>query len=134
MNKTPVFSCTLPVRWGDMDAYNHVNNTVYFRFFEEARVQMIEQLAGGRIAGRDEGPVIITAACTFLRPVLYPNDVRIDCFLGEAGRSSFMTHYELFAQSDPEQLACTGDSKVVWVDHQQGKSVELPDFIRQLLD
>jgi acyl-CoA thioester hydrolase len=133
MSKSPVFSCTLPVRWGDMDAYNHVNNTVYFRFFEEARVQMIEKIAGGQIAGRDDGPVIITAGCTFLKPVLYPDNVRIDCYLGEAGRSSFMIHYELFALSDPQQPACTGDSKVVWVDHKQGKSVALPDFIRQLV-
>ena len=134
MSKTPVFSCTLQVRWGDMDAYNHVNNTVYFRFFEEARVQMIEKLAGDRIAGRDDGPVIITANCTFLRPVHYPNDVRIDCFFGEAGRSSVMVYYELFALSDPEQPACTGDSKVVWVNHKLGKSVELPDYVRRLLD
>lgn len=134
MSKQPVFTCTQQVRWGDMDAYNHVNNTVYFRFFEEARVQMIEKLAGGQIAGRDDGPVIITANCTFLRPVVYPNSVRVDCYLGEAGRSSFMIHYELFAASDPVAPACTGDSKVVWVDHQSGKSMELPAFIRALVD
>lgn len=131
MSKTPVFSCTLPVRWGDMDAYNHVNNTVYFRFFEEARVQLIENIAGGQIAGRDDGPVIITANCTFLKPVVYPNDVRVDCYLGEMGRSSFMIYYELFALSDPEKPACTGDSKVVWVDHAKGCSMELPGFIRE---
>lgn len=134
MNKAPAFSCTLPVRWGDMDAYNHVNNTVYFRFFEEARVQLIEKIAGGRIAGRDDGPVIITANCTFLKPVVYPNDVRIDCYLSDPGRSSFLVSYELFAASDPTTLACTGDSKVVWVDHVKGCSLALPDFIRAQID
>nr|CAA6828933.1 MAG: Thioesterase [uncultured Thiotrichaceae bacterium] len=131
MSITPAFSCTLPVRWGDMDAYNHVNNTVYFRFFEEARVQLIEAVAGGQIAGRDDGPVIITANCTFLKLVVYPNDVRVDCYLSDPGRSSFMVRYELFAASDPKDPACTGDSKVVWVDHALGRSVELPSYIRE---
>ncbi|MEZ5447927.1 MAG: acyl-CoA thioesterase [Thiolinea sp.] len=81
--QTPAFVCRIPVRWGDMDAYGHVNNTVYFRFFEEACVQLIEQLASGRIAGSNHGPVIVTANCAFLRPVLYPDTVRIDCYLAE---------------------------------------------------
>lgn len=130
VNDTPVFSCKAPIRWGDMDAYGHLNNTVYFRLMEEARVQLVEHLLGESIASRDNGPVIVTAACTFLKPVVYPDTVRIDCYLSEPGRSSFMIYYELFAESIADAPACTGESKVVWVNQASGKSMELPVAIR----
>ena len=126
-------SCIIPVRWGDMDAYGHVNNTVYFRYFEEARVQLIEKLLEDqRIAASQFRPVIVTASCTFLRPVHYPDTVRVDCFLNQPGRSSFMVHYALFSSTEPEHPACTGESKVVWTDHETGRSVALPETIRAL--
>lgn len=131
--KSAFSSCTIPVRWGDMDAYGHVNNTVYFRYFEEARVQLIEKLLDNeRIAVVQFRPVVVTASCTFLRPVHYPDTVRVDCFLSQPGRSSFMVHYAVFAESAPEQAACTGESKVVWTDHETGRSVTLPEHIREL--
>ena len=131
MSRTAFSSCTIPVRWGDMDAFGHVNNTVYFRYLEEARVQLIEKMAGGRIADNQHSPVIVTASCVFLQPVVYPDNVRVDCYLGSPGRSSFMVNYELFSESHPDSPACTGESKVVWYDHKNGGSVELPDYIRQ---
>ena len=62
---------TMPIRWGDMDAYGHVNNTVYFRYMEQARVEWIEDMKVQVRPGGD-GPVIINASCTFLIPMNYP--------------------------------------------------------------
>ena len=111
-----------------MDAYGHVNNTVYFRYAEQARVEYLEQL-GFTVLPRGTAPVIINAACTFLIPINYPGVVEVKMFCGQPGRSSVQTHYEMRRQGD-ETLCATGDSKIVWMDAQTGKSVPIPDNLR----
>jgi acyl-CoA thioester hydrolase len=124
----PVFSCEIPVRWGDMDAYGHVNNTLYFRYFEEARfLWMVEK--GIPLKG-DNHPVVVTIGCTFLRPIYYPETLRIDLYISEPGRSSFMVTYKVYSASQPETPAAEGYSKVVWVSSADGKSVPMPDQVR----
>jgi acyl-CoA thioester hydrolase len=129
-----VFSCDIPVRWGDMDAYGHVNNTVYFRFLEEARVQMLADWGAGDIQNSTIAPVIITAGCTFLRPVNYPNTVKVNCFIGQLGRSSVMTYYKVTTLAEPDVVTTEGYAKTVWMDHPTGKSAAIPEAIRTRLE
>ncbi|SIS43474.1 acyl-CoA thioesterase [Neptunomonas antarctica] len=128
-----IFSCEIPVRWGDMDAYGHVNNAMYMRYMEEARVQLLAKM-GATMNGNGIDPVIINTGCTFMRPVVYPDTLRIDCFVSEPGRSSFMTRYEIYSASDTLNPVSNGYSKVVWMDHHTGKSVALPAEIRIQLE
>lgn len=121
----------IPVRWGDMDFYGHVNNTVYFRFFEQARVEWIEQLHFPVGPRQSTGAVIINASCTFLLPVNYPATVVVKVYGGDPGRSSMMTWYELFVAGD-DRLHAEGAAKVVWMDNNTGKSVPLPDRLREI--
>lgn len=124
----PFFSCEIPVRWGDMDAYGHVNNTLYFRYFEEARFMWM--LEKGVPLKSDTHPVVVTIGCTFLRPIFHPETLRIDVFISEPGRSSFMVKYKVYTTSQPETAAAEGYSKVVWVSSVDGKSVLLPELVR----
>lgn len=126
-----VHSSLIPIRWGDMDAYGHVNNTIYFRFMEQIRVEYLEQL-GFKVMPQGEAPVIINASCTFLIPLNYPGTVDIRMYCGEPGRSSIPTHYEIRLQGD-DTLYATGDSKIVWMDVASGKSVPIPDGLRTAL-
>ena len=128
-----IYSCSIPVRWGDMDAYGHVNNALYMRYLEEARVQLLAEL-GASMDGNGVDPVVINVGCTFLKPVTYPDTLRIDCYVADPGRSSFMTYYRLFSENDLETPVSEGYSKVVWMDHTSGRSVPLPDNIRKHLD
>lgn len=118
----------IPIRWGDMDAYGHVNNTIYFRYMEQCRVEYLEAL-GFTIMARGTAPVIINAACTFLVPLNYPGVVEVRMFCGHPGRSSVQTHYELRLHDD-DTLYATGDAKIVWMDVESGKSVPIPDNLR----
>ena len=122
------FSCEIPVRWGDMDAYGHVNNTLYFRYFEEARFMWM--LDKGIPLKSDTHPVVVTIGCTFMRPIFHPETLRIDLYVGEPGRSSFMVTYKVFTSAQPDVPAAEGYSKVVWVSSVDGKSVPLPDVVR----
>lgn len=124
----PVFSCDIAVRWGDMDAYGHVNNSLYFRYFEEARFQWM--LAQGLPLKSDTHPVVVTIGCTFLRPIFHPDTLRIEIYISEPGRSSFMVNYKVYTHSAPEQVSAEAYSKVVWVSGDTGKSVPLPDVVR----
>ena len=109
----------MPVRWGDMDAYGHVNNTVYFRYMEQVRVEWLEQMGSVVRPDNAVAPVIINAACTFLMPVNYPATVIIRMYGGEPGRSSVMTWYELSIEGD-ERLYAEGSAKVVWMNPLSG--------------
>ncbi len=126
-----VHSTRISVRWGDMDALGHVNNTVYFRYAEQARIEWLESLGVTVGAGADEGPVIVNASCTFLRPITYPATVEIKLLIGKPGRSSIPTFYEMYCVGDVT-LYAEGASKMVWWKPSTGKSLNLPDFIREL--
>jgi acyl-CoA thioester hydrolase len=122
-------SCRLPIRWGDMDAYGHVNNTVYFLYMQEARVDYLESL-GYRIGDYDTTPVIITAACTFLIPIAYPGEVEVRLFLGEPGRSSILSSYEM-RRGDSDALCATGEATIVWTEVASGRPVPIPENLRE---
>ncbi|MCB1967228.1 MAG: acyl-CoA thioesterase [Candidatus Accumulibacter sp.] len=126
-----VQTSVMSIRWGDMDAYGHVNNTVYFRYMEQARVEYLEAL-GIRVMPQGSAPVIINAACTFLMPLNYPGMVEVRMFCGQPGRSSVPTHYEIRLQGD-DTLYATGDAKIVWMDVATGRSVAIPEVVRAKL-
>lgn len=122
----------IPVRWGDMDALGHVNNTLYFRYMEQTRVEWIEQLGFGIGNTHSESPVIVNAACTFLIPVTYPATVDIEMWAGPPGRSSFMSWYEMRVAGD-ERLYAEGSAKIVWMNTATGRSTPIPEALRQWL-
>ncbi len=123
-----VHTTTIPIRWGDMDAYGHVNNTVYFRYMEQARVEFLEN-CGYDVIPRESGAVIINASCTFLVPLNYPGIVEVAMYCGQPGRSSVPTHYEVRLQG-AQEIYATGDAKIVWMDMATGKSVPIPEKLR----
>lgn len=127
-----MFSMEMDVRWGDMDALGHVNNTVYFRYMEQARVSWLESMQGSLTEGKT-GPLIINASCTFLVPIVYPERITVELLCGPPGRSSFETYYEIRPAGKREPLYAEGSAKVVWADHTAGRSVPIPDEVRSLL-
>jgi len=127
----PVHVTRIPVRWGDMDALGHVNNTVYFRFAEQARIDWLMALGIRDIVAVDAGPVIVNASCTFLKPITFPATVEVKTLIGRPGRSSLPTFYEMRVVGE-ETLYAEGAAKVVWWNPKTGKSLPLPDFLRRL--
>ncbi|MGA8052385.1 MAG: thioesterase family protein [Burkholderiales bacterium] len=123
----------VPIRWGDMDAMGHVNNTLYFRYMEQTRIAWFDSLRAGANPG-GEGPVIINAACTFLKQLVYPGDVEVRMYAGQVGRTSFETWLEMRPSYDPDVIYAQGSAKVVWVDSPRGKSTALPEKLRQIIE
>jgi acyl-CoA thioester hydrolase len=127
-----VHTARIPIRWGDMDAFGHVNNTVYFRYMEIVRVEWINELMA-RSLEQGEGPVLINTQCTFLRQLTFPGDVELKLFAGPPGRSSVESRYEFRLVGEPDVLYAEGTAKIVWVNYKEQKSVPLPDELRALL-
>ena len=112
-----------------MDALGHVNNAVYFRYFEQTRLEWYEQYIG-LLASDGESILIVDNHAEYLKPVIYPADITIRMGGHSPGRSSFISTYTL---SVGDVLFTRGSSKVVCVDVKAGKSVPMPDSIRQIL-
>jgi len=120
----------IPVRWGDMDAMGHVNNTVYFRYMEQARISWFEALLPSGEAWATTSIVIVNASCNFKRPINYPGTVEVKVFAGDPGGSSVSTFYELNVDGE---LYADGEAKVVFVDAAKQRPLRIPDHIRELL-
>jgi acyl-CoA thioester hydrolase len=114
------------IRWGDMDALGHVNNTVYFRFLEQARIEWVCGLHPDGAAYAGTGPIIVNASCTFLEPLVYPGTVEVRMYLGDPGRSSVGSFYEIWMNG---RKYAEGAAKIVWIDVASGRSVPLPEAV-----
>jgi acyl-CoA thioester hydrolase len=123
----------IPIRWGDMDAMGHVNNTVYFRYFEIVRLEWLFRV-GGPPDPTGEGPVIVNAFCNFIKQLEYPGDVLARHYVANPGRTSFDTFITLARADQPEVIHASGGSTTVWVNFARQKSVPLPGWMRALLE
>jgi acyl-CoA thioester hydrolase len=131
--KKLTYEMVIPIRWGDMDAMGHVNNTIYFRYLEVIRIEWFRTL--GSLPGpRDVGPVIVNAFCNFYKQLEYPGDVLARHYVCNPGRTSFDTYITLERTDLPGVIHAAGGAKTVWVDFPKQKSVPLPDAIRALVE
>ncbi len=118
-----VHTTRLPLRWGDMDALGHVNNTAYFQFMEEARTGWI-RAAFPRPPGAPPTPVVVVnASCTFLVPLEFPGEVEVRMAVGDPGRTSVGSHYEIWKDGVKH---AEGAAKLVWLDEATGRPTPLP--------
>ena len=125
---TPVFSCEMDVRWGDMDAFNHVNNASYLRYIEEARVLWFKQLSTGW-ADPDCAPILAAAHMNYRRPIGWPERLRIVMSAERLGGKSLTLGHRVLSAADPDIVYCDGHTVLVWIER-SGQSVPLPDSVR----
>ena len=122
----------IPIRWGDMDAMGHVNNTTYFRYFEIVRLEWLFKI-GAPTDPNGLGPVIVNAFCNFIRQLEFPGDVLARHYVANPGRSSFDTFITLHRTDNPGVIYAEGGSKTVWTDFKAQKSAPMPEWLRVLV-
>ena len=130
-HKILVYDLSHPIAWGEMDALGHVNNTVYFRYMEQARVSWITAINGGLSDG-DDGPVIANTFCNFYRPLVFPGAMNIKLYVANPGRTSIDTFVTIERADDPGTVYAAGGATLVWVSLKDGRPAPLPDAIRKL--
>jgi acyl-CoA thioester hydrolase len=131
-NKKLVYECSIPMRWGDMDAMGHVNNTIYFRYLEIARVDWLQQFNAAP-GPEGAGPVIVNAFCNFYKQLEYPGDVLVKMYTSDPGRTTFETWATMEQVANPGVIYAAGGATTIWVDFPKQKAVDLPDWVREMV-
>jgi acyl-CoA thioester hydrolase len=125
-------SIAWPVAWGDMDAYQHVNNAVFMRWLENARIAWLDEVKFPESESTPRrGPVVRTASLEFLRPVTYPDQVAISVRAQSIGTTSVTLAYEITSERQDGALVATASTRVVLVDFDHEKSVPLSHDARE---
>lgn len=123
----------IEVRWGDMDAMGHVNNAVYFKYCESARIELLRRLGiKGRAEGSTHGPTLVHAACDFKREVKYPATLEVGVAIESVTQRSFRMQYAMFLDQT-DTLIAVATSVNAWLDYHAGHAIKIPDELRAAL-
>jgi acyl-CoA thioester hydrolase len=121
----------IPVAWGEMDSFQHVNNIVYFRYFESARILYSEKLGLHRM--KDEtgiGPILASTSCKYKLPLTYPDTVSVGAKITGIEGDRFWMNYVVVSHRH-QRIAAEGDGLVVMYDYREGRKVAVPDEIKK---
>lgn len=125
-------SVPLEVRFRDIDAMGHVNNAVYFTYFEEARKAFVLE-AFGIQDPKDYFFILAGIKCNFLLPIKLTDSIEVLIYVGEIGNKSFTFRYKIRKRTDPNVIFSEGESTQVFYDYKEGKAKPIPEDIKDIL-
>jgi acyl-CoA thioester hydrolase len=121
---------SMPVHWGEMDAYGHVNNTVFFRYFETARIAYLDRCGFLESYDRDRvGAILHSTDCRFRLPLFYPDEVLVGARTVDVGEDRFTMGYRIVSRTQ-DAVAADGGGIIVAYDYGAGCKVPLPPAVR----
>ncbi len=120
-----------PVAWGEMDAFKHVNNIVYFRYFESARIAYFEKLQLMRFMEETAiGPILASTQCKYKYPLTYPDTVTVGATVSAIEEERFTMNYVVVSHTH-ELIAASGEGIIVSFNYRENKKTKIPDIIRE---
>lgn len=121
----------IPVAWGEMDAFQHVNNVVYFRYFESARITYFDAIEIMNVMETTGvGPILAETRCRYRIPLTFPDTVAVGARVSSLAPEGFMMQYAV-ASRRHGKVAAEGDGRIVTIDYANGGKTPLPDVVRQ---
>ncbi len=124
---SPLFVAPIGVRWRDLDAFNHVNNSNYLTYLEEARLQWLQHVPGW--FDEHSMPVLAANELNYRRPIEWPAQLNVELYCERLGNSSMTVAHRIVDAHDNTVLYCDGKVVMVWMDPTSGKPVALPQSI-----
>ena len=124
----PLACVAIDVRWRDLDAFNHVNNSVFLTYLEEARLQWLAGL-GGPWIDDVRAPVIAATQVDYRAQIGWPGRIVVELACLRVGTSSLTVGHRIVA-ADGTTLHSDGHVVLVWIDPRSGRAVPLPDAVR----
>ncbi len=123
----------LPVQWGDMDAFNHVNNVVYFRYFENARIAYFERTpVFDEMKTNGVGPVVGHTECRYRRPLTYPDRIFVGARTLSIQEHGFVHEYAVFSERQ-QTITTDGKARIVLFNGRSNQKENVSDSIRAFL-
>ncbi len=121
----------IPIAWGEMDALQHVNNIVYFRYFESARIAYFEKLRFWEFMNQTGvGPILASIQCKFKIPLTYPDTVSVGTRIPSIEQDRFVMEYRAVSHKS-QAIAAEGESVVVSYNYRESKKTPLPEEMKQ---
>ena len=129
---TPQLLIEVPIalRWRDLDAFNHVNNSTFLTYLEEARLIWFSRIDGPWFA-EDYMPVLAATHVNYRRQLSWPGEVIVELRCERLGNSSLTLTHRILDAVDREKVYSDGNVVLVWVEPVSGKSVALPEAVRR---
>ncbi len=122
------------VVWGDMDAFEHINNTVYFRYFEDARIAYFEKIGVRAYTEKTNlGPILARTECDFRLPLKYPEEIYVAGRCKILSAKKFQMNYLVYSESQ-QSVAAEGQGLLVFYDFNENKSCPIPDVIVEAIE
>ena len=123
----------IPVAWGEMDALRHVNNVVYFRYFENARIAYFEKLKFWDFMHETGiGPILAATKCKFIVPLTFPDSVMVGTRTSEIKEDRFTMEYCLVSHR-LQKIAARGEAVLVTYNYRELKKAPVPEVLRRLI-
>lgn len=124
----------MAVRWGDMDAYQHVNNVSYLRYFESGRMAYFDALEVADFLGLDGvGPILAETSCRYRFPLTYPDRLSIGVRVENLAEDRFTQQYIVISHRHA-RVAATGTGTVVTFDYPSGRKAPIPPRVRRRIE
>lgn len=124
----------MPVAWGQMDVFNHVNNVVYFRFFEDARIAYFERIQYlQQIEEIGIGPILAHTECKFKMPVTFPDNLKLGARVVELNDDNLKMQYAVWSEK-AERVAAEGTGLIVSYDYKNNCRANIPDVVRERIN
>jgi acyl-CoA thioester hydrolase len=121
----------LPVVWGEMDSYRHVNNAVYFRYFECARLEYFRRLGWFEYEQQHGvGPILAATQARFRKPLTYPDTISVGAHVSALAEDRFTMDHVLVSKK-LGAVAAEGQGTIVTFHYGDGKKVPIPDELRK---
>jgi acyl-CoA thioester hydrolase len=132
MHSNKLFSTNIEVRFSDLDAIGHVNNAVFFTYFEEGRKHFSKKVFEVSVVS-DFNFIMAHIQCDFIKPIQFNDRVTLQMWVKDIGTKSFSFEYRLVDFSDEAMVYATGKSIQVCYDYQKNRSIEVPAKMRERL-
>lgn len=121
----------IPVAWGEMDAFQHVNNIVYFRYFESVRIAYFEKIDYLDYVNKTGiGPILASTQCRFKIPLSYPDKVSVGARISKIEEDRFVMEYCMVSLRF-QKVAAEGQGTVVTYNYRENTKVPIPTEIKQ---
>ncbi len=121
----------IPVAWGEMDAFQHVNNVVYIRYFESARIAYFARLDLFDLMQQTGiGPILASVSCKFKIPLTYPDTVSAAARVSRVEPDRFTMDYVVISHK-LQKVAAEGQGVIVSFNYRQGNKAPLPEQVKQ---
>ncbi len=132
--KKSEFRCLYPIvtRWSDNDIYGHINNVVYYSYFDSVVNRYLVEEGQLDIHQSEVVAYVVNSQCQYFSPLAYPQDVEVGLRVGKLGNSSVIYELGVFAKNQDE-VSAFGSFVHVFVDRKTDQSTLIPETIRTAL-